>query len=197
MPSMRLLFLAAAVSLAAFSLPSHAQSEIEPGIRPTSSVSVAQPSSEGPRLTSMHASAIVSDAHTGSNAARGIVWSGQHNTIELPGTSAALSLTTAQPVFYLHIDTEDPNDQRSQITLLRLKPGKENRLVLNMTANTFGGSRKRKDEEIAVTKTDVSAGWVKLTPTAPLPPGEYGIMFLPKNTNMFTDRVYDFSVPAK
>jgi hypothetical protein len=187
------------VALFALCLPLQvaAQLEVEPGVRVTNQVSAVEPTPDGPEVTAIHPTAIASDRHTGSNLARSLVYSGQHNTIEIPGLTSTNVLTGLNPFFYLHIDVEDPNDLRGEVTLLRLKPQKETRLALNMTANTFGGGRKRKMDEVAITKGEVKNGWLKLTLPAPLTPGEYGIMFLPKDTNMFADRVYDFTVVAK
>ena len=187
------------LALFALSIPLQlaAQSEVEPGVRLASQVSAIEPTPDGPQVIAVHATAIASNTHTGSNVARGLVYSGQHNTIEIPGLTSATVLNGLNPFFYIRIDVEDPNDQRGQVTLLRLKPQKETRLALNMTANSFGGGRKRKMDEVAITKGEVKDGWLKVTLPAPLTPGEYGIMFLPKDTNMFTDRVYDFSVVAK
>jgi hypothetical protein len=184
--------------LLSLTLPFHsaAQTEVEPGVTLTSPVSAVEHTPSGPKITALHPTAIASNAHTGSNVARGLVYSGQHNTIEIPGTVSANILTSA-PTFYVRIDPDDPNDLRSEITLLRLKPGKQTRLVLNLTANTFGGGRKRKMDEIPVSKADVPGGWLKITPQSPLAPGEYGLMFLPANPTMFADRVYDFSIPPR
>jgi hypothetical protein len=186
-----------AILFLSLSLHAPAQTEVEPGVSVSSVISAVEPSSNGPQVTPLHPAAIASNTHTGSNLARGLVYSGQHNTIEIAGLTSTTVLRGTTPFFYIHIDTEDPNDQRAELTLLRLKPLKETRLALNMTANTFGGGRKRKMDEVAVIKSETNNGWVKITPSVALPPGEYGIMFLPKDTNMFTDRVYDFKIIAQ
>jgi len=175
-----------------------AQSEVEPGVTLTSIVSAVEHTPDGhTKVETIHPTAILSNAHTGSNIARGLVYSGQHNTVELAGVKSNLILTTATPAFYIHIDPDDPNNQREMMTLVRLKPAKETRIVFNFTANAFGGSRKRHVDVIAVTKVDVPGNWLKITPQAPLPAGEYGIVLLPTQALLFPDRVYDFSIPAK
>jgi hypothetical protein len=194
---MRLLLFAPALIAIALPCYTQAQVEVAPGVRLSSMVSAVEQSADGPKVTAIHPTAIASNAHTGSNVARGLVYSGQHNTIEIPGLTSNTSLSNAPTSFYIHIDTDDPNDLRAQLTLIQLKPEKETRLVLNLTANTFGGGRKRKMDEIPITKTTVDGSWLKVTPQSPLPPGEYGFMFLPKDVNMFTDRVYDFTVTTK
>jgi len=196
LPRMKSLLLTAAL-LVTFSLHAPAQTEVEPGIQLSSMVSAVEPSPDGPQVVSIRPTAVASNTHTGSNVARSFVYSGQHSTVEIPDLTSRTILKGKAPTFYIHIDTEDPNDLRSQVTLLHLKPLKETRLALNMTANTFGGGRKRKMDEVPVVKVDVKDGWLKVTPTVALEPGEYGIMFLPKDTNMFTDRVYDFTIVAQ
>jgi hypothetical protein len=188
-----------APALLAVALPWHgrAQVEVEPGVRLISMVSAVEQTADGPRVTAIKPAAILSNAHTGSNMARGLVYSGQHNTVETAGVTSNTSFLPSPTAFYIHIDTDDPNDPSSELTLIRLKPEKDTRLVLNLTANTFGGGRKRKLDEIAVTKTLVAGTWLKVTPQAPLPPGEYGFMILPKDVNLFADRVYDFTIAPK
>jgi len=195
---MKLIRFAAPFLALLFPLCALAQSEVEPGVTLTSIVSAVEHTPDGQtKVEAIHPTAILSNAHTGSNIARGLVYSGQHNTVELAGVKSNLILTTATPAFYVHIDPDDPNNQREMMTLVRLKPTKETRIVFNFTANAFGGSRKRHVDAIAVTKVDVPGNWLKITPQAPLPAGEYGIVLLPAQALLFPDRVYDFSIPAK
>jgi hypothetical protein len=197
MPAMKFIRLAAPLLSLALPLCAIAQSEVEPGVTLTSAVSAVEHTPDGhAKVETIHPTAILSNAHTDSNIARGLVYSGQHNTVELAGVTSNLTLTTATPTFYIHIDPDDPNNQRNMITLVRLKPTKVSRIVFNFSANAFGGSRKRHVDAIAVTKADVTGNWLKITPQAPLPPGEYGIVFLPAQAMLFPDRVYDFSVPS-
>jgi hypothetical protein len=194
---MKLVRLLPLLLFAAVCVPLRSQTEVAPGVRVNSAVSaVEMPDGGAPTVVPIHSTSVGDNAHTGSNIARGFVYSGQHNTVELPGAKSALLLSTSTPSFYVRLDPEDPS-QREMITLVRLKPAKESRIVLNFTANAFGGGRKRHVDEVAVTKTDAASGFVKITPQQPLSPGEYGLVFLPRDSLLFADRVYDFSVPPK
>ena len=145
----------------------------------------------------MHASEVISDAHAGSNFARGMVYAGPHSGVELDGAHADLTLHTASPIFYIRLASDSPDLMRSQATLISLRPTKDKRVVLDFSANVFGGSRKRHVDEVPINKADAGDGTIlKITPQKPLEPGEYGIMFLPKDQMLFGATVYDFSVPG-
>jgi hypothetical protein len=187
--SVAFLYLAAALA--------QSPTEIAPGISlPATGAMVAvDRDATGSKTVALHATEIKSDGHAGSNFARGLVYSGPHATIELDGLSAAVVVHTATPVFYVRLASDDPDMQRNRLTLIRLKPAKTTRIAADFSANVFGGSRKRQDDEIAVEKTDVENGaWLKVTPTAPLKPGEYGLAYIPKDKLLFADTIYDFSI---
>jgi hypothetical protein len=183
--------------IGAGSLRAQGPEEIAPGVAfsRAGGVALLDTSGAAPKAVVVHATEIKSNAHAGSNFARGMVYSGPHSTVELDGTTASLILTSSSPAFYIRLPAEDPDTQRNRITLLRLRPTKDTRVVLDFSQNVFGGSRKRHTDEIAIVKTDVDDGaWVRMTPLKPLEPGEYGITFLPKDQMLFSDTVYDFSV---
>jgi len=148
------------------------------------------------KAITVHSSEIKSNAHAGGNFARGLAYVGPHSTVELEGVTSSLSVRGGAPVFYIRLPSEDPDTVRNRATLLRLKPLKDTRQVLDFSQNVFGGGRKRKVDEVPVVKSDVDGGmWIKLTPRTPLAPGEYGITFMPKDALLFSDIVYDFTVP--
>jgi hypothetical protein len=165
----------------------------------TGSVALLDTSSPVPKAVVVHATEIKSNAHAGSNFARGMVYAGPHSSVELDGVTSSLILTNSSPSFFVRLPTEDPDTLRNRITLVRLKPTKDTRVVLDFSQNVFGGSRKRHTDDIAIVKTDVDGGSIaKVTPLKPLDPGEYGIIFLPKDQMLFSSTVYDFTIePAK
>ena len=66
------------------------------------------------------------------------------------------------------------------------------RVLGNISINMIG--RVKEKENYIVTRSEpVSGGWVKISPTAPLTPGEYAIVevLVPKQLNMY---VWDFGV---
>ncbi len=191
---------ALALVLLPFALPAPALSapqQVEPGVSLTGALTLVEhPSTGSPTATTMHASKVGSNAHTGSNIAKGLVYAGQRHTVEIDGLTSSLVLTTNTPTFYVHIDPEDPNDQRAMFTLVRLQQAKDTRVAISFSANTFGGGQKRHVEEVLVSKTDAGHNILKMTPQSPLQPGEYGLLMLPEDTKVFPDRIYDFTVPA-
>jgi hypothetical protein len=196
---MKLLRFAVAIFSLLLPYTAFAQSvEIEPGVVLKSLITVVE-HPDGGELTSeaMHASKVSANTHTGSNAARNLVYAGQQHTIEVSGITSTLHTSTAKPVFYIRLDPEDPNSPTDEVTLVRLRPTKETRIVLSFTLNSFGGGRKRHMEEVPITKEDVGKTVLRVTPQAPLDPGEYAIVFLPGDKATYADRVYDFTVPAK
>ena len=148
-----------------------------------------------PELVQLHASEVVSNAHAASNVARAQVFMGPHATYELKGLNAAIHLGDAQPAFYVRVGFDEPDLVRRRVHLIRMEQTAERRVVLTYSQNVFGGQRAKKYNEIAVTKVDAEGGlWLKVTPDAPLPPGEYGIVIMPKDAVMMPDAVYDFDV---
>lgn len=148
-----------------------------------------------PELVQLHPSEIVSNSHAASNFARSMVYSGPRASVELAGLNAATHLAGDKPSFLVRLNVDDPELLRGRVSLIRMKQTKDRRVVSTYAQNVFGGQRTRTYDVVPVTKVDVAEGkWLKLTPEAPLTPGEYGIIFLPKDAMLFPDAVYDFDV---
>ena len=182
-----------------FSAQSATNAEIAPGIPFPSSGSIVllDKTNSQPKVVTLHASEIKSNAHAGSNFARGMVYAGPHSSVELDGVTSSVIVSTTTPVFYIRVATDDPETQRNRVTLVHLRPTKDTRVILDFSANVFGGSRKRHVEEIAIAKSDVDGtSWLRVTPQKPLEPGEYGITYLPKDQMLFSDTVFDFTITA-
>jgi hypothetical protein len=146
-------------------------------------------------LLQIHPSEITNNSHAGSNFARSMVYSGPHSSIELTGVSSAATFHTSQLALYVRLSGDDPDLQRNRVKLLHLHQAKGRRIVSDFSMNIFGGHRSRQFDEIAIAKSDIAGTtWIKLVPQAPLEPGEYGIVFMPKDTNLFAEAVYDFSI---
>jgi hypothetical protein len=194
----------ALVSLFVFSFIAQAQNspEIAPGVSlPATGAIVALDTVNGhPQAVTLHASEVKYNPHAAGNVARSLIYNGPHSSVEVEGTASKSSLVTTQPVFYIRLSSEDAEIQRNRLTLVRLMPDKKSRVVLELSANIFGGSRKRYVDDVAVAKIDVEGtSWLKIVPTQALTPGDYALLFLPKDQVMFPDSVYDFSIsePAK
>ncbi len=146
-------------------------------------------------LVQLHPAEIVSNSHAAGNFARSMVYAGAHASLELKGLNAAAGTDERQPKILVRINGDDPELLRSRVHLIRLQQTKDRRVVSNYSQNIFGGQRTKKYDDIAVTKADAEPDvWLTLTPEEPLTPGEYCVVFMPKDANAWPDSVYDFNV---
>lgn len=146
-------------------------------------------------LLQIHLTEIVTNSHAGGNFARAQVFAGPHSSIELKGISAAATFHTSQPVFYIRLSGDDAELMRNRVQIIRLRTEKDRRIVSDLSSNLWGGHKKRRFDEIAASKSDEpNETWLKLVPQSSLEPGEYGIVFVPKDSNLFADAVYDFNI---
>ena len=134
-------------------------------------------------------------------------------TIELPGQHAKIQSHVSVPSIYINIDSDQgsgsaagtpsataevakgilaplPPAERFKIIRAEVKSGK--RVAGGIKVAVYG--KVKADERlVAATVTPMSGGWVKLTPTEPLPPGEYAVaeMLGKEGMNLY---VWDFGV---
>ena len=150
---------------------------------------------KGEVLKQLHPSEIMSNSHAGSNLARSMVYAGPHATVELYGPRSAVHLKSGEAKLFIRINGDDPEIMRGRVHLLRLKPEKERRQVAGFSQNIFGGQHAKHYDDVPIQKSDaVENVWLRVIPQAPLAPGEYGLVFMPKDANLFPDVVYDFEV---
>lgn len=171
--------------------------ELEPGIAApdTGTVFALDPSASGSTLKSIHPTEISSNSHAASNFARSMVYAGPHRGVELQGAKADTVFAAWPHAFYVRVGVGDEADiMRNRVALVALNAKKDRREVFVFTQNIFGGQAERHAGDVPVTKTDVHGGWLKMVPDAALEPGEYGIVFMPKDARSFPELVYDFSV---
>jgi hypothetical protein len=144
--------------------------------------------------------------HTGRNILRAAVNPlalSSTQTIELKGEHARVQSHVGQPAIYLNVDTADnsqpaftqkPSDkdqQPNRYGIVRVENKKDLRIVGKLNIAMYG-KVSQKESWIPVTTSPVG-DWVKLTPSEPLPPGEYAVVELldKKQINLF---VWDFGV---
>ena len=126
-----------------------------------------------------------------------MVYAGAHASVELKNASANTSLTGPALVFLVRINGDDPELMRTRVHLIHLEQNHDRRVVSTYTQNVFGGGRAKHYDDIALVKQDAEPDvWLRITPETPLEPGEYGIVFMPKDTNLAPDAVYDFTVTS-
>jgi hypothetical protein len=144
--------------------------------------------------------------HTGRNILRAAVNPlalSSTQTIELKGLHARVQAHTGQPVIFLDIDTADNSQPeftqkvpdkwppQNRYGIVRVEQKKDVRIIGKMSVAMYG-KVSQKETWIPVTTSSLGE-WVKLTPTEPLPPGEYAVVELleKKQINLF---VWDFGV---
>lgn len=128
----------------------------------------------------------------------------------LPGTTAALQLTEAQPVFYFYLDTKSGGLNTSsgipstpnEFALVKFNIRSDNREVTISKQNAYGGKGGLSDEYVvAVVSENLGNGIFKVTPKTPLKNGEYGFYLINSggsNTSAAVGaKFFDFGVILK
>ena len=116
-------------------------------------------------------------------------------TAEVDGVKSETSISSPSTVCFVRL-TGDVEFTRNRIHLLALEATRKRRQITYFSMNVLGGHRKRNMYEVpADIEVITGSMWVKITPKAPLIPGEFAIAFLPKDPNQQPDLVYDFTVP--
>jgi hypothetical protein len=167
-----------------------------------------------PELAELQQSGGEVDKDTKSSVLRTAInpLAGSKQTIELPDAHAKIQSHTTVPSLYINVDTNNnindgtpataqvseptppsnsnTNDDRFKIIRLDVKAGKRMMGAVKIAVN---GKTKADERFVASTVTTMSGGWVKLTPTEPLAPGEYAIaeMLSKDGMNLY---VWDFGV---
>jgi hypothetical protein len=140
--------------------------------------------------------------HTAHNVFRGVInpLSGSKHTIELPGPSAKIQVHAALPIIYINLDAAVDQDENSKATelpwdrfrIVRAEVKGDKRIVGEVKTAVYGKS-SQEQEVVPATAEQFSEGWIKLTVTAPLQPGEYAVAELLGKQGM-NSYVWDFSV---
>jgi hypothetical protein len=142
--------------------------------------------------------------HTGHNVLRQVMnpISGSKHTIEIPGPSSKLQVHALLPTIYINIDAEDEEADNPKSTpielpwdrfrIVRAEPKGDKRIVGNIKV-TASGKSTQEQEPIPAGAQQLGQGWIKLTPKAPLQPGEYAVTELLGKEGM-NSYVWDFGV---
>jgi len=173
-----------------------------------------------PQLAELQQSGGELNKNTKTNILRGAInpLASAKQTIELPGQHAKVQSHVSVPSIYISIDSgpnsegapsklglggDVPAPAESKGELAPLPPAERFKII---RAEVKGGKRvaggvkiavtgKMKTDErfVAATVTPMTGGWLKLTPTEPLPPGEYAVaeMLGKEGMNLY---VWDFGV---
>lgn len=146
--------------------------------------------------------------HTGHNVLHGVMnpVGGSKHTIELPGARSNLQVHATLPTIYINLDAGTDDDQadekkgkkpnaelpwdRFRIVRARVKGDKR---IVGAIKVTISGKASSEEDVIPTDAEQLAQGWIKLTPKAPLAPGEYAIAELLGKEGM-NSFVWDFGV---
>jgi hypothetical protein len=156
-----------------------------------------------PELVVIHHSTVEVNNHTGANVAGSLAGSFFYKpkmTTELPGPHARTVLHDPRPSFFVHL-LEDPDtsgdsaDSNTAVwALVAATATKDHRVFAKVQFTQLTGHAKRAQGQVDTHTESLGSGWVKITPDAPLAPGEYAVMPVPRAANTFAAVVFDFTL---
>jgi hypothetical protein len=127
-------------------------------------------------------------------------------TIELSGLHAKIQAHVAVPAIYVNLEQQDQLDKATQIAekskeeqmawdrfkIVRLQSNKDKRIVGDIKIAIYG-KVSQEQKLVPTTATKLTGGWVKVTPSTDLAPGEYAVIELlgKDGMNLY---VWDFGV---
>ncbi len=131
---------------------------------------------------------------------------GSKQIIELPGPHAKIQAHVTVPAIYVNLEQQDQLDKATQIAekkkeealpwdrfrIVRLQNNKDKRVVGDIKIAVYG-KVSQEQKLVTSTATRLTGGWVKVTPSADLEPGEYAVIELlgKDGMNLY---VWDFGV---
>jgi hypothetical protein len=183
--------------------------QVAPGLRlpPEGGVYALDTYLNQPELVPLDQTGGEINRHTGHNVLRGVlnpVGAAKH-TIEIPGPSSKLQIHAVLPTIYINIDSsgdEDVDNPKSnapaaelpwdRFRIVQAEVKGDKRIVGQIRVAVYGKASSQEDV-IPATAEQIGEGWIKLTPKAPLAPGEYAIAELlgKEGVNSY---VWDFGV---
>jgi hypothetical protein len=156
-----------------FEKPPDQGMEVAPGIRLPGDDGVF--TVEGPRLVRLaqSSSEVITDKKRGALVlAVPLPVMKARSLVVLEGGKAAVRLSAAQPAFYV----QSADKLGARLELVRLKPGKESRVVEQMEAGRAGiGKATEVRATVSLERTLIAPNVYKLRPTQPLESGEYAL----------------------
>ncbi len=131
---------------------------------------------------------------------------GSKQIIELPGSHARIQAHVAIPAIYVNLEKQDQLDKATQIAekskeealawdrfrIVHLDSNKDKRIVGDIKIAIYG-KVSQQQRLVPTTASQLTGGWVKVTPSSDLEPGEYAVIELlgKEGMNLY---VWDFGV---
>jgi hypothetical protein len=126
--------------------------------------------------------------------------------IEVPGTHAKVQVHVPRPEIFVNVDDIQPDDSAKSDTpppkperyrLVRMDVKKDSRVLGNLKVS-LTGKTSQQETFIPTAGDPMTGGWVKVTPTHDLDPGEYALVEVlnEKEINLYVwDMGVNFSAP--
>jgi hypothetical protein len=175
---------------------------VAPGVRlpSTDGVFLLDVYKSKPELNSLAQNGTDLKKNTGSNILKGIInpVASSRQTVELKGLHARVQSHISAPVIYFAVDATDPlagygsETAKDHLRVVRCEENKGNRIVFAYDIAVYGKVKQRA-QYVESEIEPVSDYWVKVTPVAPLQPGEYALIELDDKGSM-NEFVWDFGV---
>ncbi len=153
-------------------------------------------------LVPVHRSSVALDNDKDPSIAGGLIAGPLDNarmTTEISGTTARTPVHTSTPVFFVYLGNDSETDSAAPgmvagWAVMRLVVDKDRRLLSTVQFTQLTGTAKRSDGQLEVVTEKLPKGWLKISPNAPLPPGEYALLPVMRQPNAFSTSVFDFKV---
>jgi hypothetical protein len=107
-------------------------------------------------------------------------------TVELPGLKSANVIQNERPDFYIRLAAEE------RFGILRLKPGKQTRLVETLNIIPVTKEIVEEADNVEIFRKQLGDGLYKIWPTKPLAPGEYAVVEYTEGKGNI--QIWDFSL---
>jgi hypothetical protein len=163
-----------------------------------------------PELVPLDQSTGEVNRHTGHNVLRAAInpLAGAKETIDIAGPRSKIQIHASLPAIYINldasaeaVDSTKPDSTKSgtelpwdRFRIVRAEV-KNDKRVVGALKSSLTGKVSQEQETIPATAEQMSEGWIKLTPKAPLEPGEYAMAELLGKQGM-NSYVWDFGVHA-
>lgn len=159
-----------------------------------------------PQLISLDQTGGEVNRHTGHNVLHGVInpVGGSKRTVELSGARSNLQVHAALPAIYINLNAGEDEAQaengkkpaaqlpwdRFRIVRAQVKGDKR---IVGAIKVAISGKASSEEDVVPADAEQLAQGWIKLTPKAPLAPGEYAIAELLGKEGM-NSFVWDFGV---
>lgn len=159
-----------------------------------------------PKLSRLYVNSGEGNLHRAKNFLRGSFFLDAVSTVEVPMPAAKVRSIGHTPIIFFRLTTDEQEEKASlaagnanvvqtHLVLLHVHPIGDVRVLFGFTAHQIAGAVKLK-EDVVDTSTEEIAGsaWRKITPTQPLPDGEYAVALMPDSVKDANSEVYDFGI---